>query len=75
MKLMPVILLLLVSIFGAASSEAVPIRGGQDSHSSALQALQGGDVQTAVNLLSLAIKADPNNYRYFNDRGWLTRNR
>ncbi len=69
MKLMPVILLLLVSIFGAASSEAVPIRGGQDSHSSALQALQGGDVQTAVNLLSLAIKADPNNYRYFNDRG------
>jgi tetratricopeptide (TPR) repeat protein len=69
MKLMPVILLLLVSIFGAASSEAVPVRGGQDSHSSALQALQGGDVQTAVNLLSLAINADPNNYRYYNDRG------
>jgi tetratricopeptide (TPR) repeat protein len=69
MKLMPVILLLLLSIFGAASSEAVPVRGGQDSHSSALQALQGGDVQTAVNLLSLAIKADPDNYRYYNDRG------
>ncbi len=69
MKLMPVILLFLVSIFGAASSEAVPVRGGQDSHSSALQALQGGDVQTAVNLLSLAIKADPNNCSYYNDRG------
>jgi len=69
MKLMPVILLLFVSIFSAASSEAVPVRGGQDSHSSALQALQGGDVQTAVNLLSLAINADPNNYRYYNDRG------
>ncbi|MGO9572249.1 MAG: tetratricopeptide repeat protein [Desulfomonilaceae bacterium] len=69
MKLMPVILLLLVSIFSAASSEAVPIRGGQDSHNSALQALQGGDVQTAVDLLSHAIKADPNNYRYYNDRG------
>ncbi len=69
MKLMPVILLLFVSIFSAASSEAVPVREGQDSHSSALQALQGGDVQTAVNLLSLAINADPNNYRYYNDRG------
>jgi tetratricopeptide (TPR) repeat protein len=69
MKLMPVILLLLVSFFGAAPSEAVPLRGGQDSHSSALQALQGGDVQTAVNLLSLAIKADPSNYSYYNDRG------
>jgi len=69
MKLMPVILLLFVSIFSAATSEAVPVRGGQDSHSSALQALQGGDVQTAVNLLSLAINADPNNYRYYNDRG------
>jgi tetratricopeptide (TPR) repeat protein len=69
MKLMPVILLLLVSFFCAASSEAVPIRGGQDRHSSALEALRGGDVQTAVDLLTLAIKADPNNYSYYNDRG------
>jgi tetratricopeptide (TPR) repeat protein len=69
MKLLPVILLLLLSFFGAASSEAVPIRGGQGSHSSALQALQGGDVQSAVNLLSNAIKEDPGNYRYYNDRG------
>lgn len=69
MKIMPMILLLLLSIFDAASCEAVPMRGGQDSHNSALQALQGGDVQTAVDLLSHAIKADPNNYRYYNDRG------
>jgi tetratricopeptide (TPR) repeat protein len=69
MKFMPAILLLLLSFFGAASSEAVPIRGGQDSHSLALQALQGGDLQTAVNLLSHAIKEDPGNYRYYNDRG------
>jgi tetratricopeptide (TPR) repeat protein len=69
MKLMPVILLLLLSFIGAASSEAVPIRGDRDSHRLALQALHVGDLQTAVSLLSRAIEEHPDNYRYYNDRG------
>jgi tetratricopeptide (TPR) repeat protein len=69
MKLIPVILILLLPYFGAVPSGAVAARAGQDSHSSALHALQEGDVKTAVSLLTQAIKADPNSYSYYNDRG------
>ncbi len=69
MKLMPMIFVLSLLLYGPVSSQAVPVRGGPDIHTSALRALQGGDVQTAVSLLSQAIKAEPDNYRYYNDRG------
>ncbi len=69
MKLTPLIFVLLLLFSGPVSSVAVPVHGGPDIHNSALQALQVGDVQTAVSLLSQAIKAEPDNYRYYNDRG------
>ncbi len=69
MKLMPLIFILLLLFYGPVSSAAVPVRGGPDIHNSALRALQTGDAQTAVSLLTRAIEAEPNNYRYYNDRG------
>lgn len=68
MKRAPQILALLLGI--VSSLALVEIRlAAANSQSAGLEALTAGDAQKAINLFSLAISSNPDDFRSYNDRG------
>ncbi len=68
MNRIPQILALLLCIVSSFALVG-PAQPASDPHSAGLEALVAGDNQKAISLFSLAISANPDDFRSYNDRG------
>ena len=69
MKRAPALVLILLFFAVISPCRASTADSPQDIHRQAIQALKQGEHEKAIELMSRAIAANPEEYRYYNDRG------
>lgn len=69
MKSLQAVLVVLLFLSGASTSVTAAVGEEKNPYKAGISAMMAGDPQRAVDLLTEAIAADPNDFRYYNDRG------